>query len=276
MMEHDKADRAYCETPLEEHLLEVLFDKDRFNHTGRLVRGLIHNINGPLQNVSMLVEMLIKGHTQMDRAACLGSEDFLREWSGVSEKQRQRMDRLTQQISVLAGMLQDFMVLQEIEQNESEVDVNLVLQKMASIFRADLFFKHQVQLELRLTDNLPLIPILGRCLVPSLMHIFGNALTALRTAPSKRLVIESRKKPGAVTIAFLNSGSGLDLTKSPDALFDLFHSEWPGSTLADGGEKHYGFGLFAVRRLLSPYGVKVSLGAEEDMTAAVLEIPVSC
>ncbi|MGV8075286.1 MAG: hypothetical protein AB2L11_12110 [Syntrophobacteraceae bacterium] len=260
---------------LEEDLIELLFEEDRFSHIGRMMRGLTHNINGPLQNMSMLVEMLIREHMQLDLAVQSIGGDFLNEWNAAAARQRKRIERLPQQVSAISEMLQDFMILQEIEQNEAEVDVNLVLKKLAGIFRADLFFKHQVDFELRLTQNLPLVRILGRHIVPALMHLFENALIALREVKQKKLVLESRKLPGCIHIAVLDSGSGPDLTQGEDVLFDLFCSRWPTSIPTEKNEKHFGFGLFAVRRLLDPYGVKVSLVREEDMTAALLEIPVS-
>lgn len=255
--------------------LETLVEKDRLSFMGKLVQGLIHNINGPLQNMSMLVEVLIKGQGFLDRLAHGESQPPLEEWENLSAKQRKRMDQLSQQITLLGDMLRDFMWLQEIERNETEVDINLALTKMANIFRADLFFKHQVSVDLQLTKNLPLVRIFGRHLIPALQHLFRNAIVAMRGTQEKRLVVESCLEGRSIRIVLRDTGCGFDEGLGAECCFDLFYSDWPKSSARDfKDEKHYGFGLYAVRHLLSPYGVEVHLTREKDETKTILVIPL--
>ena len=177
---------------MSEKYLDALLEKDRLCYLGYFVQGVIHNVNGPLQNLSMLGEILLKGQDSQDgfvHARCSGSQG---EWQDLSTKQRKRLAQLSQQILGLADMMRDFMVLHEIERNETEVDLNLILSKLVNVFRSDLFFKHQVALDLQLARNLPLMRILGRHLIPALVHIFRNALTAMRDSAEKRLAIHSR------------------------------------------------------------------------------------
>lgn len=255
--------------------LELLLEKDRLSHLGRVVRGLIHNINGPLQNLSMLVEMLIKGQDQLDRMVSGDSQNNPEQWGTVSGKQRQRFDRLMQQISLLGDILRDFMLLIEMERNESELDLNLVLEKLVSVFKADLFFKHQVAMELNLERGLPLVPIQGRHLVPALMHILQNAITAVRGGIEKKVIVESSKEDREwLRIVFRDFGCGLDSDTEIDGRAALF-SRWPEVvSQQEGGEKHFGFGLYAVRSLLEPYGVEFCLMREGHETLAILRIPV--
>lgn len=257
--------------------LEALFEKDHLSQLGRIVKGLIHNVNGPLQNLSMLVEMLSKGQDQLDGLAMSRPQDFTEKWEAVSVRQRQRFQHLIQQITLLADILRDFMILLEIERNRSEVDLNLILEKMAGVFNADLFFKHRVEMELRLEQGLPHVPIHGRDIIPALMHIFQNAIIALEEASEKKLTIECFKESDAsIRLVFRDSGRGLDLGRCADDPCELFCSHWPEAASADGStEKHVGFGLYAVRRLLSPYGVKFWLERCGHETLAILQIPIS-
>lgn len=254
--------------------LEALVEKDRLSFIGNLVQGLIHNVNGPLQNMSMLVEVLMKGQGLVDQLAHAPSLQHPEEWDKLSTKQNKRLEQLSQQITSLAEMLRDFMVLMEIERNETEVDVNLVLTKLAGMFRADLFYKHQVNLDLRLTKNLPLVRVLGRHLIPALLHLFRNAINAMRGTAEKRLTVESRLESGMIRILLRDTGCGFNDTPI-ECCFDLFHSNWPVSTAREfKDEKHLGFGLYTARHLLAPYGVKVRLEREEAETLAILDIPL--
>ena len=44
-----------------ERCIRALHEKDRLNYSGKFVQGFVHNVNGPLQNLTMLTEMLISG-----------------------------------------------------------------------------------------------------------------------------------------------------------------------------------------------------------------------
>jgi len=256
--------------------LDALFEKDRLSYLGKMIRGLIHNINGPLQNISMLVEVLMRGQDQLNRMVRGQDEILPDQWDGHFQKQQQRFQRLTEQIFILVGILRDFMVLQEIERNESEVDLKLVLNKLVAVFQADLFLKHQVELELQIADGIPLIRILGRDLIPSLIHLFRNAIIAVRESERKKIVIECRKEEGRISIVFRDSGCGFGDDQDKERLFELFCSNWKESAAKqDSPERHLGFGLFAARRLLAPYGVSVSLERRGNETLTVLEIPTT-
>jgi signal transduction histidine kinase len=256
--------------------LDALFEKDRLSYLGKIVRGLIHNINGPLQNISMLVEVLMRGQDQLNRVVRGPDGNLPEQWESHFQKQQQRFQRLTEQIFVLVEILRDFMVLQEIERNESEVDLKLVLNKLVAVFQADLFLKHQVDLELQIAEGIPLIRIFGRDLIPSLIHLFRNAIIAVRESERKKIVIECRKEEGRIWIVFRDSGCGFGDDQDKERLFELFYSNWrESSTKQDPPEKHLGFGLFAARRLLAPYGVSVSLERKGDETLTILEIPTT-
>jgi len=260
---------------LVDRCIAALIEKDRLNHLGRFIQGLIHNVNGPLQNMSMLVEVLIRGQEKLENAGGYGSVASCPDFGMLIQKQGKRLHQLSQQISALADMLRSFMVLHEIERNETEVDINLVLSKLAETFRSDLFFKHQVTLDLRLTKNLPLVRILGRHLIPALVHLFNNAVVAMKKTAEKRLVVESRLEEGIVRILLRDTGCGLQSEEVRQRCFDLFYSHWqPSEGDQTGEENHMGFGLYAARRLLEPYGIEVSLESADGETTAVVDIPI--
>ncbi len=256
-------------------LLDALMHKDRIGHTGKLVRGLIHNINGPLHNLSMLVEMMEQGQRQFHRLGEGLPPEEREAWQKLLTKQQERLDKLSRQVSALADMLQDFMIIHEIESSDSDVDLPFVLVKLSKIFRADLFLKHQVEVVLDLQENLPPVRIPGKHVVPALMHLFENAILALRDAPHKRLTIRCRRQDNWIRVSICDTGIGLDRSLPRHTYFKLFYSNW--AEASDGTKDHdmpQGFGLYAVRRLMDPYGVKLDLRWEADETRAILDFPV--
>jgi signal transduction histidine kinase len=251
--------------------IEFVLEKERFSFSGAFSQGLIHNINSPLQNISMLVELMEAGFANFEELSCPQSEIEIKERNQVLERERQWLHKLTQQVSLLDNMLRELRVLNEIERNPTEVDLNLLVSSLVQAFRCDLFFKHHVQLELMLADNLPLIRVLARHLMPALVHLFQNSMIALRKVSERQLIIQSRMEEEKIVLSIRDSGCGLKPGEE-HRCFDLFYSGWPPAVLQQ--ERHFGVGLFLASALLEPYGIKVRLQREGQGTVASLEIPI--
>jgi signal transduction histidine kinase len=262
------------EKVLIERCIRAMHEMDRSNYSAKFVQGFVHNANGPLQNLTMLAEMLISGVEIQDRLV-RGASCETPEWSELLGKQKKRLTQMREQISNLAADLREFMQLYEIERSGMEIDINAILTRMAKVFRSDLFFKHQVNCELRLAKNLPHIKAPGKDLVPAVFHLFQNAITALKESPKKELIVESCMKAGEIVVTITDSGIGTPEELHPDLLFDLFESRWRDrESQAVSTDQHLGFGLFAARQLLLPYGISVSLERTGQGTSALIRMPV--
>ncbi|SMC19455.1 Histidine kinase-, DNA gyrase B-, and HSP90-like ATPase [Desulfacinum hydrothermale DSM 13146] len=253
----------------------ALAELDRPGHMGRLMRGLIHNINGPLQNISMLLELMERNHTRMeDLVASLSDQDGS-DLPRLLDSEKGRLGRLLEQVRLFSDMLRDFMILHEIEANESEIDVNQILERLGKIYKADLFFKHHVSLRLELAPHVPLLRVLGRHLVPALHHLIQNGLTALRAASEKELVLATDVFQDEVWIRVEDNGCGLSDQVPTEELFTPFATHWPSEVNEqEKGRNHLGLGLALAQHLLSPYGAQVRLEPMETGTRAVVILPV--
>jgi signal transduction histidine kinase len=197
------------------------------------------------------------------------------EWSALVEKQRRRLTQMRRQIYNLAGDLQEFMQLYEIDQHGTEIDINALVTRIVKLFHADLFFKHHVKCELRLAGNLPHIKAPGKDMVPAIFHLFENGVKALRTSVKKELIVETSMDEGEITVKVTDSGCGLPEGVSPDACFDLFVSNWQSSENKTAScDPPLGFGLYAARRLLLPHGFEVCLERSAEGTTALLRMPL--
>ena len=263
------------EETLTERCIRALYEKDRSSYSGKFVQGFVHNINGPLQNLTMLSEMLLSGLENQDRIFCDSTNGDNEKWSELLGKQRKRVTQLREQITYLAADLREFMQLHEIERCGTEIDINALLTRMLKVFRSDLFFKHNVKTELRLAKNLPHIKVLGRDIVPAVFNLLHNAITALRESPKKELVVETFMQDGEIVLRITDSGVGLTEGLHPEVLFELFESRWQESAnKAESTDKKLGFGLYAARQLLLPYGFCVCLERTDAGTSAIIRMPL--
>jgi signal transduction histidine kinase len=255
--------------------LRALHQKDRLSYAGKFVQGFVHNANGPLQNLTMLTEMILVGMDLQDRMFSNGSDRD--KWAEILEKQRRRLTQMREQIGNLAGDLREFMQLHEIERNGTEIDINALLTRIVNIYRADLFFKHWVKSELRLTKNLPHIRILGRDMVPALFHIFENAMIAMKDSPRKELLVETSMRDKVILVRITDSGCGLPDQGERESLFELFESQWSQQKNdRDRKADHPGYGLYAARQLLLSYGFTVTLeNNDAEGTSAIIRMPLS-
>lgn len=248
-----------------EYPVDVWAELDRPAHMGRLLRGLIHNINGPLQNISMLLELMDRHQAKIDGHLSAHSGSLAETLRPLCDAQRGRMQRILDQVRLFSEMLKDFMVLHEIEVNESEVEVNLILEKLQCIYRADLFCKHQVTVQMRPAAKVPLLRVRGRHLVPALEHLMENALLSMKASSEKTLILSSEVTAHHVVISIQDTGCGLPQDRSVEELFEPLVTAWPDEVReADKAIRHFGLGLTLAFALLQPYGATVSLTPHES------------
>ncbi len=253
-----------------ERCIEALHEKDRLSFAGRFVQGFVHNTNGPLQNLSMLSEMLLSGLELQEKIFKQNAGENP-QWDEILAKQRKRVTQLRDQIFCLAGDLRHFMQVYEIERSGNQIDINALLTRILAVLKADLFFKHKVTTELRLSKNLPQIRIPGRNLIPALFHLFNNAITAMKDSPRKEFTVETLAGEGCIIVRIMDTGCGLCGCNEPESLFRIFESKWPDES-EESKELHLGFGLYAARELLAPFGCSIVLECAEETTTAVLRI----
>lgn len=257
--------------------LELCFDallyKDRRGYLGEFIQGLIHNINGPLQNMSMLAELTTAGQDRANLFATAHLGDHLDAWKQIHDKQGQRLRQASDQIARVVGMLRDIVLLLELERSETGIDVNLVVTRLMQVLLADLFFKHQVVVEQRLASRLPLAGVPASHFILATVHLFRNAMVAMRESTDKQLTIETFFRDDSVWFILKDTGCGFT-SEQTDRLFAPFYSGWALDTAKqDKYDKHLGLGLFMVRMAMLPYGVAVTLERDRKETVACLKLP---
>jgi signal transduction histidine kinase len=260
--------------PAVHQCFEALFEKERTSLLGAFVQGLIHNLNGPLQNISMLTELVAASRRQFSERMADSDVKVAADWKAVFDREQELLQKLTGQVSIMDDLLRELRLLNEIERGSGEVDLNLVMRKLVQVFRCDLFFKHEVHLQLELADQLPLLQIRGRHLVPALSHVLKNAVMAVRVSSPKEVTIATRVDQGRVVMTISDSGCGIRPGEE-ESCFGPFYSAWPAEVLESiKSESPLGIGLFLARAVLAPYGIKMNLRRNGTRTLAILDIPV--
>jgi len=255
--------------------LDAILHKDPLAQWGSLFPGLIHNVNGPLQNMTMLTGMMQSTQATLNQDLSRHAEWVDGPLQENLQKQEKRLQQMAQQIETLGDMLQDFIALDGMVQNDTELDLRVLLKRLARAYRADLFCKHHVKIQLEVCEDLPLLKIPGSALVPALIHLLENSLAALQEAPEKHLRIECHRGKDEIVVLFCDTGCGLPPERAARDFCTPFGTG-PSSPYGRSQKrhKHFRLGLYMACLLLNPHGVRLALAFDGKETSAIVRIPL--
>lgn len=148
----------------------------KLSSLGKLIGGLVHNLNGPLQNLGIDIELMRSyvmegGHLSDDAAGRIGPR--LRRM----EEEYERINELILATVRKADIEEDY---------QQGIDVNELLQQELSHLTANLYFKHHVTHETRFQEDLPQLMNLSEY---SRIAIGGFCRPISKNWKSKRLPI---------------------------------------------------------------------------------------
>ncbi len=130
----------------------------RLVSVGKLLGGLIHNLNGPLQNLSMDMDMigfsLQQGNT--------GTDELLRDIRTRLGRMEQELERINRLIRVSGARI-------SLDDDETDyMNLDDFLQEEIAFLDANLYFKHRVKKEIALDGDFPSIRVLAKGTAPGL------------------------------------------------------------------------------------------------------------
>lgn len=134
--------------------LSTLMELRRWAKYGKLLPGLIHNINTPLMGISGRTELIQIMHPEVT-----GTEQIM------------------DQLLLINKMLTSFSVLLDEDKNRQPVsiDLNDLIHQMDALYYADMQYKHQLKVDLKLGSPLPIMINQG-CLQFAIAEIIQNAI----------------------------------------------------------------------------------------------------
>ncbi|RJP74243.1 MAG: hybrid sensor histidine kinase/response regulator [Candidatus Zixiibacteriota bacterium] len=206
-----------------------------YTSLGRFGNGVTHNLNGFLTGLMGHLEIL-----QMRRP----------ELSGDLEKILELARKIRDYVADLSTKYENETLREPQPQN-----LNQILRAELAFLRADLFFKHYIELRLDLQE--PLANVYGQYSDFSLAfeEIILNAVDAQRDRKRGVLTIRTRARDDGVIVEFEDEGSGF----SPEALLSAFDPFRPEIRTDEDGRVRGGLGLFLARMWLQRWGGEVEV-----------------
>jgi two-component system, NtrC family, sensor kinase len=235
-----------------EKLLAAFLDGYGDFRLGSLIRGIVHNLNGSLQILSMQMEIL---------------QRMLQKEEAISPAIREKTDRCIAQVEQFGQAVQVLMrrALEREEELSPKINLNEILDAELAMAHHDLFFKHQVRVERALSPSLP--PLKGKRheVSQAIGNLIQNAIEAMENSPRKELKICTMAGVNSAEVLIQDTGCGLD-PEMRSRLFQPFFST--------KGGRHRGLGLYVARYLLEPYRADFTYTFQSDRTVLRMVFPV--
>lgn len=226
---------------------------------GKLMGGLIHNINGPLQNIGLDLEMA-EYMLKKDDSPC----------EQKIEKLQSRLTRIEEELNRLNSMIEtaSSRTLQ-IDQNKMYVTINDFLEQELSFLNANLYFKHNIDKSLEPVKDPPFAARLPH----DSLQAMGWLLQIMAEDMEKNRVegfnLAVKKESHIVKIVF-STKNGL-LSSSITNLID--QEKISAETIAITNDNYPG--LVLALAVFEKDGVKTECRNGSDKTEVILEFPLS-
>lgn len=259
--------------PLEEMLercWQELVRYYRHSSVGRRCTGIVHNMNSPLQVLSFHLELLEQ--KAREEHACLQEcpEDLAAKLQPLYQYRQDKMRQFHQEVQNLQTQARRIVTQGVHEENQERhyLDLNQIYQEELELYRANAFFKHQVEKDFRLQEKLPTIHGQYIDFSQSFRNLVDNALESMEGVGLRKLTVETALQDGQRLLRIGDTGAGVP----PEILPRLFE---PFTTSkANSNPPHAGLGLFMARRLLAPYQGQIQVERKPVGTWVTVILPV--
>ncbi len=200
---------------------------------GHLVKGIVHNLNGPIQILSMQIEMLgmdtAKDLKTVESILALSLPDTpANQLKELADNLQRRTERLLQMEEALTRMENMVNVItnrsQDGEDRQKPLILNQVFEEELDFWNADLFFKHQVGKQLVLPTIPTLIVIKEGYLRDLIDCLLDACIKQMRETKERDLKITLRQKDeSAWSLEFEHTGNAFPSDWDQD--FSRYSSE---------------------------------------------------
>ena len=191
------------------HRQEVLVQSHKLSAIGTLTSGVAHELNNPINNITLTAEMLKEDYATLGDGERLDMVNDLVEQAGRARK--------------IVRNLLDF--ARESEIKTEKLDLAEVLRGATSL-AANQIRLSGARITLDMAPNLPAIHGDGPSLVQVFVNLLLNAVDAVGKGGRVRIAAESKHDPGWVQVTVSDDGQGIPAHVLP-YIFDPFFTTKP-------------------------------------------------
>ncbi|MCP4076090.1 MAG: response regulator [Gammaproteobacteria bacterium] len=247
-----------------------LISRERQAIAGKMVKGIVHNLRGPL---SVALASMQLGILKFDKL--LLTPEIKSDGINTLVKQIKKNSSKVLEAIGKTNQLVDDMLIQggtnPVEKLES-IDLNRLIEKEYRFLKSEIVLRYKVEVEFHLNDTLPLISGRYSDFSQVFYNLVKNACEAMNNQKKKLLTISTKHKAAEIELSFSDTGPGIDPVRLPQ-IFDPFFSTKSEDNTTESGS---GLGLFISSQLMAAYNAHITV--ENRIPAGLtftLKIPLS-
>ncbi len=164
---------------------------------GKLMQGLIHNLNGPLQNLGMDMDMIT---LSLDRGGDAPQE--------ILAEIRTRLLRMEDEFERINRLIRTAASRFTADTDPGYLSLGGFLEQELDFLKANLYFKHQVNKELRLDEPLPMLSALADGVPEGLRSLLEAVSEDMERRELTSFLLEAHAGEGSVVEVRLTAGEG--------------------------------------------------------------------
>lgn len=237
----------------------------------RVIEGIVHNLNGPLQILYIRSEQLEQNLKQLRGAV---NSESLTELEGLADPMGERIKSISRSLDDLNAQMRHLTsdLIVERRSEVGDVRINQVIEDCIFLLNADMFFKHHVKKAFELNDALPVLKGRKTDFRIIVLNLVQNALEAMVDVQYKHLTIETSGQEDKIIIKVQDTGCGIP-EQDREHIYKPFFTTKKGTGYEAKPDEYAGLGLSFVSLLLEDYNGSISCESVPGKTTFTIEIP---
>ncbi len=221
---------------------------NRLGEVGRRIQGIVHNLNTPLNSIIGFAQLLYEDNPN--------NSDLKR--------------------IILSAKNMSLIIKQLLQKTKDDsiampmfVNINDLIKQELSFCTHDLSFKHNVGLELSLSDDLPSVRIVYGDISQVFQTLFNNAIEAMVNCDLKKLMIRTFKTDDMIAFSVKDTGTGI----SDEVMSYVFEPSFSTKELTQ--KSGFGLGLPLAKAIIDKLNGDIKIISEEGKGAEfIVYIPI--
>ncbi len=226
-----------------------------FAAIGKVINGLLHNLNGPLQNLGMYIELMNHSRFVSENAT-----------SDETHQLDDRLERMEEEVDHINDLIKTtFMRANPHEDRHECMDLGEFLKRELSFLDSNLYFKHHVRTEIHFEKGLPAVNLLPEGSLQGLSWLMQSLVEELERQQVKQLRLGARRKDPCYLVTFTVSDGTLS-----QRFVDILNLEISDSQLLR--IEHEDYGAVLSLAVLKSNQVSVTSRIEPGKAAIIVAI----
>ncbi len=239
---------------------------------GEMFRGILHNLNGVNQAFSLQAALFKSMFSQAGELLDeIGNSDgtekelLIKKLDDLLSQRSMMVDQMESKLQQSCRIVKRSLPLANLYElnTEKSISVNRIIDYEVEILLANSFFKHEVQKNIILSEDLPHLKCHFVELHTVLYVIILNAIDALKSSETPVLTVKTENLDKQIQITIENSGGNITHNHNEE-IYQPFYSTKKG---------HLGVGLYLADKCIKTIGGTISYATSDGITSFVVSIP---